>query len=165
MKMGVDVFMAKPFDLNRVTLRIEQLLNARKQQQEKIQLDKMIDSTADVKDELLNDDERLMKQVLRVIEDNMSDSAFNVTQLCAETGIGSKRLLRMLKKKTGLSPVNFIRQIRLKKAAILLQQNKFTVSEVMFMVGFSHPSYFTKCFTEEFGVSPKEYSDAQIAIE
>ena len=165
MKMGVDVFMAKPFDLNRVTLRIEQLLESRKQQQEKIQLDKMIDSTADVKDELLNDDERLMKQVLRVIEDNMSDSAFNVTQLCAETGIGSKRLLRMLKKKTGLSPVNFIRQIRLKKAAILLQQNKFTVSEVMFMVGFSHPSYFTKCFTEEFGVSPKEYSDAQIAIE
>ncbi len=157
MKVGVDVFMSKPFDLNRLTLRIEQLLESRKQLQQKMHIDKMIDTTVTIKEELLNDDERLMKQVLQVIEDRMSDSAFNVTQLCEETGIGSKRMLRMLKKQTGQTPVNFIRQIRLKKAAILLQQKKFTVSEVMYMIGFSHPSYFTKSFTDEFGVSPKEY--------
>ena len=157
MKAGVDVFMSKPFDLNRLTLRIQQLLESRKQLQEKMHLNQMIDTTVDIKEELFNEDERLMKHVLQVIEDNMSDSAFNVTQLCTETGIGSKRLLRMLKKQTGMTPVNFIRQIRLKKAAILLQQKKFTVSEVMYMIGFSHPSYFTKSFTEEFGLSPKEY--------
>ena len=159
MKAGVDVFMSKPFDLNRLTLRIEQLLESRKQLQEKIHVDQMIETTVDIKEELLNDDEKLMKSILQVIEDRMSDSSFNVTQLCTETGVGSKRLLRMLKKQTGMTPVNFIRQIRLKKAAILLQQNKFTVSEVMYMIGFSHPSYFTKSFTEEFGVAPKEYME------
>ena len=161
MKAGVDIFMSKPFDLSRLTLRIEQLLESRKQLQEKIHVDQMIETTVDVKEELFNDDERLMKRILQVIEDRMSDSSFNVTQLCTETGIGSKRLLRMLKKQTGMTPVNFIRQIRLKKAAILLQQNKFTVSEVMYMIGFSHPSYFTKSFTEEFGISPKEYVERE----
>ena len=162
MHAGIDVFMSKPFDLNRLTLRLEQLLVAKKQLQEKIHLDRMIDTTVDVKEEILNDDERLMKIILQVIEDRMSDSSFNVTQLCNESGIGSKRLLRMLKKQTGMTPVNFIRQIRLRKAAILLQQNKFTVSEVMYMIGFSHPSYFTKSFTEEFGMSPKEIGRAHV---
>ena len=161
MKAGVDVFVPKPFDLNRLTLRIVQLLESRKQLQEKIHLEQMIDTTVDIKEELLNDDERLMKHVLQVIEDRMSDSAFNVSQLCEDTGIGSKRLLRMLKKQTGQTPVNFIRQIRLKKAALLLQQKKFTVTEVMYMIGFSHPSYFTRSFTEEFGISPKEYLERE----
>ena len=161
MKAGVDVFVPKPFDLNRLTLRIVQLLESRKQLQEKIHLEQMIDTTVDIKEELLNDDERLMKHVLQVIEDRMSDSAFNVSQLCEDTGIGSKRLLRMLKKQTGQTPVNFIRQIRLKKAALLLQQKKFTVTEVMYMIGFSHPSYFTRSFTEEFGISPKAYLESE----
>ena len=90
-------------------------------------------------------------------------SSFNVSSLCEELGISQKKLLRTLKKQTGETPISFIRKIRLKKAALLIQQHKFTISEIMFMVGFSHPSYFTKCFVEEYKMTPKEYEESYTA--
>ena len=123
----------------------------------------MMDQTAEVKKEVLSGDERLMKEIFQVIEDRLSDSAFNVSSLCEELGISQKKLLRTLKKQTGETPISFIRKIRLKKAALLIQQHKFTISEIMFMVGFSHPSYFTKCFVEEYKMTPKEYEESYTA--
>ena len=81
----------------------------------------------------------------------------NVGYVCDKTGLSSKQLYRMLKKLVGVSPVDYIRQIRMKKAAMLLSQHKFTVSEVMYMVGFSSTSYFSKCFSAQFGCTPREY--------
>lgn len=157
MKAGVDVFMHKSFELSRLKLRVEQLIESRKLVADKMQQEKMVESTIEVKEDILNSDEKIMKLVLQVIEEHMSDPDFNVGQLCDDTGIGSKKMLRLIKQQTGMTPVNFIRQLRLKKTAILLRQNRFTISEVMHMVGFSHPSYFAKSFTQEFGISPKEY--------
>jgi len=68
-----------------------------------------------------------------------------------------KQLYRKLKQLTGMSTVEYIRSIRLKKAAILLQNGNFTISEVMYSVGFSNASYFTRAFSSEFGKSPSEY--------
>ena len=77
--------------------------------------------------------------------------------LCEWTGTNNKQMYRKMKQLTGMTPVEYIKSIRMKKAAMLLKQQKFTVAEVMYMVGFSNHSYFSKCFQAEFGVTPKQY--------
>ncbi len=156
-QLGVDAFMSKPFDVSRLKLRIAQLLDARTRVAARTRQEVRIDAAAEPPEEA-SSDERLMEDVLQLIEKRMGDASFNVSQLCEELGIGQKRLLRMLKATQGTTPVNFLRSLRLKRAAALLRGGKFTVSEVMYMVGFTHPSYFARAFTEEFGVSPRDYA-------
>ena len=94
-----------------------------------------------------------------IIEKNIDDSDFSVQRLAEDTDTGAKQLYRKIKQMTGYTPVEYIRTIRIKKAALLLQQKKFTVAEVMYMVGYTNASYFSKCFQAEFGVTPKAYMD------
>ena len=105
----------------------------------------------------MNDDERLMTEIMKAINGNMSSEEFNVSRLCELIGIEQKQLYRKMKLLTGQTPVSFIREQRLKRAAMLLGQGQLTVSEVMYQVGFSSLSYFNKCFTGMYKVSPKEY--------
>lgn len=102
-------------------------------------------------------DEKFLTKIIRLIEDNLSDSDLNVNALCELSGISNKQIYRKIKQLTGMTPVEYVKSIRMKKAAMLLQQKKFTVAEVMYMVGFSSHSYFSKCFQGEFGMTPKEY--------
>ncbi|WP_303010569.1 two-component regulator propeller domain-containing protein [uncultured Bacteroides sp.] len=102
-------------------------------------------------------DEKFLSNITRLIEDHLSDSELNVNALCELSGIGNKQIYRKVKQLTGMSPVEYIKSIRMKKAAMLLQQKKFTVAEVMYMVGFSNHSYFSKCFQAEFGKTPRQY--------
>ena len=85
------------------------------------------------------------------------DLSFSASVLCSESRYGSEQIYRRIKQLTGLGIVEFIRDIRLRKAALYLSQGKFTVSEVMYRVGFTTASYFSKCFKEKYGVSPSEY--------
>lgn len=96
-------------------------------------------------------DEKFLSNIIRLIEDHLSDADLNVNALCELSGISNKQIYRKIKQLTGMSPVEYIKSIRMKKAAMLLQQKKFTVAEVMYMVGFSNHSYFSKCFQAEFG--------------
>ncbi len=102
-------------------------------------------------------DRRLLKEITEVIEAHMIDSDFNVTTLQEMVGIGGKQLYRKLKAMTGKTPVEYIRDIRMHKAAVMLKEGKFSVSEVMYTVGFSNSSYFSKCFSKSFGTTPTEY--------
>ena len=102
-------------------------------------------------------DEKFLSNIIRLIEDHLSDADLNVNALCELSGISNKQIYRKIKQLTGMSPVEYIKSIRMKKAAMLLQQKKFTVAEVMYMVGFSNHSYFSKCFQAEFGKTPKQY--------
>lgn len=102
-------------------------------------------------------DEKFLSNIIRLIEDHLSDADLNVNALCELSGFSNKRIYRKMKQLTGMSPVEYIKSIRMKKAAMLLQQKKFTVAEVMYMVGFSNHSYFSKCFQAEFGKTPKQY--------
>lgn len=102
-------------------------------------------------------DERLLAEVVETIEKNMSDSDFNVTCLQETVGIGSKQLYRKVKLMTGMTPVELIRSLRMRRAASLLKEGQFSVSEVMYMVGFSDSGYFSKCFHKAFGVTPTKY--------
>jgi transcriptional regulator GlxA family with amidase domain len=101
-------------------------------------------------------DEKFLSEITNLIEDRIDDPDLSVHSLSKLSGVGSKQIYRKITQLTGLSPVEYIRSIRMKKAAILLSQKKFTVSEVMYMVGVSSHSYFSKCFRAEFGKAPRE---------
>lgn len=155
-RSGADVFMPKPFDLRKLQLHIVQLLNKRKA----IEQNTRIESITSTSHEglVLTNDEELLERVVSLINSNMHSEEFNVTKLCDLLCMDQKQLYRKLKQLTGETPVSFIRKQRMQRAAALLKQDRFTVSEVMYQVGFSSASYFTKSFTKEFGVTPKEYT-------
>lgn len=153
---SIDIFISKPFDANILLSRSLQLVGKKNKEEKKERLENI---TAPKKIEAESDDEKFLLQVTQLIEDHADDFEFNVNSLCELLGMGNKLIYRKTKQLTGQTPVEYIKNIRMKKAAMLLEQHKFTVSEVMYMVGYSSSSYFSKCFSAAFGMSPKEYSE------
>ncbi|MEG1635428.1 MAG: helix-turn-helix domain-containing protein, partial [Rikenellaceae bacterium] len=92
------------------------------------------------------------------VESHISDVGLNVAMLSKVNGLSSKKIYYLFKNYAYLTPIDYIRKVRLKKAAELLCKGGFSVSEVLYIVGFSSHSYFTKCFKAEFGLNPKEYA-------
>jgi AraC-like DNA-binding protein len=88
---------------------------------------------------------------------NLANSEFDVTGLVDAMHMSHTTILRKVKALTGVSMVEFIKNNRIKKAALILQKEKLSISEVSYMVGFTDPKYFTKCFVKEFGMTPTEY--------
>ncbi|NDV94279.1 hybrid sensor histidine kinase/response regulator [Dysgonomonas sp. 521] len=154
--LNVDAFISKPFDTELLLSRVDQLLKSKQQIETKLRIES-IDTPKAI--EATSPDERLLSEIIQIIENKIADPDLNVNSLSTISGIGSKQIYRKIKQLTGLSPVEYIRSIRLKKAAMLLSQNKFTVAEVMYMVGFSNHSYFSKCFQSEFGKTPRQFTD------
>ena len=93
----------------------------------------------------------------RLIEENMSDSELSVEELGSKMGMSRVQLYRKIKALTNYSPVELLRIARLKKAASLLASSEKTISEITYEVGFTSPSYFTKCYKEYFGESPTDF--------
>jgi signal transduction histidine kinase/DNA-binding response OmpR family regulator len=154
--LNIDVFMPKPFDASILLSRVRQLLDAKEQVESKLRIEKI--STPE-KVEMMSYDEKLLSDITRIIEDNMPEQTLNVEFLSDKANVSQKQLYRKIRLLTGVPPVEYIRQIRMKKAAMLLRQKRFTISEVMYMVGFSSSSYFSKCFQNQFGISPKQFSE------
>ena len=117
----------------------------------------MEQETTEQEEVISEKDEKLMREITEAIEDNLIDSDFNVTRLQETVGIGQKLLYRKIKLITGVTPVEYIRNIRMEKAARLLREGRFSISEVMYMVGFTKSGYFSKCFQEAFGMTPSAY--------
>lgn len=155
-KLGIDVFMAKPFEPHALLGRIEQLLKARREIKERLRIQAIAEAEArPIEAETAT--EKALAKIARTIEENISDPDLNVNLLCEKSDIPNKQLYRLIKKYMGMSPLDYIRSVRLQKAAVLLSQKRFTVAEVSYMVGFKTPSYFAKCFQERYGVKPSEY--------
>ncbi len=155
-KLGVDVFMTKPFEPNALLGRISQLLRSRTEIEEKVRIQAIAEAESKpIEAESVN--EKLLAKIAKIIEENISDPDLNVNLLCEKSGIGTKQLYRLIKKYMGISPLDYIRRVRLQKGAMLLSQHRFTVAEISYMVGFKTPSYFTKCFQALFGVKPSLY--------
>ena len=104
-------------------------------------------------------------RVKKTVLSNIQNEKFGVLDLAKELGFSRSQLLRKIKKTTGSSVNQFIREIRLKEAAKLLLNADFTASEVAYRVGFSSPSYFTKCFLEFYGVTPGEFKKSEVSVE
>lgn len=154
--LNVDAFIAKPFDPELLLSRIDQLLSTKQQIEEKLRIEVLTEPKTI---EATSPDEKFLSEMIRIIEEKIADPDLNVNALSTISGIGSKQIYRKLKQLTGLSPVEYIRSVRLKKAAMLLSQDKFTIAEVMYMVGFSNHSYFSKCFQNEFGKTPRQFKE------
>ena len=153
-QLHIDAFIPKPFEPDILLSRVEQLLHSRETHEAKARME-VLSTPKEI--EAVSYDEKFLASVIHLIEEHISDSELNVNALCEWTDINNKQMYRKIKQLTGMTPVEYIKSIRMKKAAMLLKQQKFTVAEVMYMVGFSNHSYFSKCFQAEFGVTPKQY--------
>ena len=109
--------------------------------------------------EILDPDDQFLQRLMHILEDNMRDPEFNVSALSREIGMSRPVLFRKTKMLTGLSVIDMLRNVRLKKAEMLLKQKKLSISEVAFTVGFSDPKYFSKAFRNQYGKSPSQFVD------
>lgn len=155
-KLGIEIFMTKPFEPASLLGRVQQLLKAQSAIKEKMRIQAITTSqNKPIEAESVN--EKTLAKIAKIIEDNISDPNLNVNLLCEKSGIPNKQLYRLIKKYMDMTPVDYIRGVRLQKAAVLLSQHRFTVAEISYMVGFNTPSYFAKCFQNQFGVKPSHY--------
>lgn len=160
--IGVEAFIPKPFDIKQLMLRIEQIRRNKSLLISKIKQSSIIEDKEIVAE---SQDEKLLAKITQIIEGHLDDSDLNVQKLSDLSGINTKQIYRRIKLLTGHTAVDYIKSIRLKKAAMLLSQQKFSIGEVMYMVGFSNPSYFSKCFSEKYGKTPKQYLEEVSAKE
>lgn len=153
-RMGADSYLTKPFDIELLDAHIDHLIQRNEELKRyfKKELVAIPDAT-----HAATGDERFIEKVMNIIESNVSDPDFGVEQLCRSVGMSTTHLYRKLKSTTHLSANEIIKKYRIKKASLLLQNKEGNISEIMYVVGFSSLSYFSKCFRKEYGVSPKDY--------
>lgn len=155
-KTGADAFIAKPFEIGYLSDRLHQLLRGRNLLVQKARQKAIIQPR---EDDTISADEKLLATITQIIENEITNPDLNVNVLAERSGYSLKQIYRRIKSLTGQTAVDFIRSVRLKKAAMLLSRKTFTVAEVMYMVGFSNHSYFAKRFQEMYGKSPKQYAE------
>ena len=150
---GADSYITKPFHSKVLLARIENLLRQRQLLKHLYQGTK--EAEKEISESHLEDrDKQFLKQLQAIIQKNLSDSEFGVEDMGQQIGLSRVQLYRKVKAMTGSSVVDLLRKARLAKARRLLETRSMSVSEVAYEVGFSAPSYFTKCFKEEYGMLP-----------
>ena len=155
-EVGADSYMSKPFNFDMLMVRIEKLIE--QQEKRKQEFSKNIEVNPSLIT-ITSVDEKLIQRALEYIEKNMDNTEYAVEELSRDLGMTRMNLYRKLQSITGNTPSDFIKSIRLKRAAQLLQGSRLTMAEVADRVGFSSASYFTKCFKEMFGVTPTQYAE------
>ena len=155
---GADAYIAKPFELSVLNARTKNLIGKRKQKTESFQHNQEINISSM---EYGSIDEIFLKQAVKKVEEKLANDTFDFDQFAIDMATSKSTLHRKLKSLTGLSPGEFIRNIRLKHAALMLTKNTGNISEIAFAVGFNDPKYFSRCFKIEFGLTPREYQEAQ----
>lgn len=156
-KLGADAYLAKPFSLEELHLTIDNLIdNVRRLKGKFTGALKQDDKVEKV--EVKGYDEELMERIMKVVNENLSDSDFNVEKMCDEVGVSRTQLHRKLKEMTGVPTSEFLRNIRLNEAARLIREHKINITQVSYMVGFANNSHFSTAFKKYFGMSPTEYA-------
>ena len=161
---GADAYITKPFSAEVLMARIGNLLKSRHQLKDlfgKVAGTEGTDPVETPAEELIPQNKKedaFVTKFRDFVEKNLADSDLNVETIGAELGLSRVQLYRKVKALTGQSPVELLRTARLQKGRALLQTTDKNVSEVAYEVGFTAPSYFTKCFKDEFGISPSDLS-------
>ena len=153
---GADYYVTKPFNSNILELRIKNILKAREMVRDHYKGNSSIElEPKNVK--LTSPDEVFLKKALESVEENMTNSEYSVEDFGKDLGMSRMQLYRKMKALTGQSANEFIRTIRLKRAAQLIGQEHLTIAEVTYEVGFNDLQYFRDCFKKQFGVNPSKY--------
>ncbi|MEO9474577.1 MAG: ATP-binding protein [Cyclobacteriaceae bacterium] len=143
--MGVNDYMIKPFNPEELKARVVNVLTNRM-------------AVVAEGQQPTSADEKLVEEMKVIVRGNMKNSAFNVATLAAEVALSERQLSRNIQKITGLSAGNFIREVRLNEARILLENRTYTtISEVAYAVGFEKPGYFSEIYSKRFGKKPSDY--------
>ncbi len=154
LETGADAYVTKPFNIKELRVRVTKLIEQRKKLRERFSKNIKLEPK-DIA--ITSADEKFLNRVIGIIEEKMGDFEFDAQTLQQEMTLSRSQLFRKLKALTDQSITEFIRTIRLKRGAKLLEQQFGNVAEVTYEVGFNNLSYFAKCFKELFGVSPSEY--------
>lgn len=151
---GADDYITKPFNPALLLIRIENLLNQRNTFREAVGREFMLAPKSEV---LSSPDEEFMTKLVSLMNENVSESEFNVNAMCQAMHLSHMHFIRKVKQLTGKKPIALLKSFRMKKAKELLAQKKCTIAEVAYRVGFDLPNSFSRSFKKEFDVSPSEY--------
>lgn len=151
---GADVYVEKPFSTNVLKAQINSLLRNRERIRRSFR-EKSNSSLTVIANTKV--DEEFLQKIHQYIEENISDTQLSVDMIARQVGMGRSNFFLKVKSLSEMTPNELIRIIRLKKAKSLFDSGETCVSDICFRVGFSSPSYFGKCFMQEYGVTPSEY--------
>ena len=158
LERGADAYITKPFNISLLKKTVENLINSREQ------LRNIYTGTQEQKDKIIkieakSPDDKLMERIMKVINSNIGNPDLNVEMITKEVGISRVHLYRKMKELTNQSMHDFIKNIRLKQAAELLSEKRYSVSEVAEMTGFMRISNFSTLFKSMYGMSPLTYRE------
>jgi len=155
MKYGADDYITKPFSPVLLEARIENIIEQRKRLQEAYRRHLM--GLEPARAEAPSQDEKFIARLLNFMDANIDNSELTVEEMVSEMAMGRTVFFNKLKHLTGLAPIEFIRELRIKRAAQLLRAGEYNISQITYMVGMSDSRYFSKCFKKVYGVTPSEY--------
>lgn len=169
LEYGADDYITKPFSATYLKARVKNLL-AQRQQLQVIYRDHLMDGHTDeavvveqqVEEkapEMSPNDRRFMDKLLELMEKNMDNGDLVVDDLVQELAVSRSVFFKKLKTLTGLAPVEFIKEMRIKRAAHLIETGEFSMTQISYMVGINDPRYFSKCFKQKMGMTPTEYRE------
>ena len=154
LKVGADAYIEKPFSFNHLLTQLTTLLNNRMREREAF-MQKPFLPIHQIG--MCKADEEFMEKIIEIINENITDGNFNVEKLSGIAYMSRSSLHRKIKALSGLPPTDFIRLIRLKRAAELIQEGRYRIGEICYLVGINSSSYFIKLFQKQFGMTPKEF--------
>ena len=167
LEQGIDDYITKPFSSTYLKTRIKSLLSQRSVLQ-KYYLEQWLENQkknpaplAEIepaRPQITSSDEQFVQQVMDVMEKQMDNPDLTIDELAQSTGMGRTVFYQKLKTIFGLSPVDFVREVRIKRAMQLMESGEYNISTIAYMTGFNDPKYFSKCFKKKYGMTPSEFN-------
>ena len=166
LEQGIDDYITKPFSATYLKTRVASLLRQRKALQE-LYMNRLMegkntsspDPLTPSQPQITPYDEQFMKKVMAYMEEQMDNAELTIDEFAEQLMLSRTIFYRKLKSIVGLTPVDFIREIRIKRAVQLIDSDEYNFSQVAYMTGFNDPKYFSKCFKKVIGITPSEYKE------
>ena len=165
LELGADSYITKPFSATYLEARVDNLL-ARRQKLRQFYCDHLMDinppkveNEEEEVDVMSQQDRRFLEQLTNFMERNIDNGELVVDDLVHEMAVSRSVFFKKLKSLTGLAPIEFIKEMRVKRAAQLIETGEFNMTQISYMVGINDPRYFSKCFKQRFGMTPTEYRE------
>ena len=155
-----DLYIEKPFSPDLLLVQLETLFNNKKLLKESFSHNPLAYQDMSV---MSKEDEKFIEDINDIVLDHLDDEEFSINQLADKMHISRSKLHKKIKSITSYTPNDFIRFVRLKRAAELLESQNFRINEICYQVGFGSPSYFSKCFYRQYGVLPKDFNKAKLS--